>query len=101
MAAKRKIKFTCDSCGSEFEQRKDIQKESFKNFKLCICQSCARKEGTKKRIAQKRTISEAHKKKMLEARKLKYPSLTIDCQCCGKNFLVPYGERDRMFYSKK
>jgi mannose-6-phosphate isomerase-like protein (cupin superfamily) len=34
---------------------------------------------------------------MLGARKLKYPALTIDCQCCGKNFSVPYGERHRMY----
>lgn len=97
MAIKKKVNFICDKCNSSFEQRKDTQKSSYRIFNLCLCQYCARKEGTNKRIAQKRILSEEHKKKMLESRKLKYPSLTIDCQCCGKNFLVPYGERDRMY----
>jgi len=97
MAIKKKANFICDKCNSSFEQRKDTQKSSYRIFNLCLCQCCARKEGTNKRIAQKRMLSEEHKKKMLESRKLKYPSLTIDCQCCGKNFLVPYGERDRMY----
>ena len=97
MAIKKKIKFICNKCDSTFEQRKDSQKKSYATFNLTLCQSCAREEGTKKRLAQERTISESHKKKMLEARKSKYPPLTIDCQCCGKNFLVPYREKHRMY----
>jgi mannose-6-phosphate isomerase-like protein (cupin superfamily) len=97
MAIKKKIEFTCAACNSNFAQRKDTQKISFKKFGLCLCQKCARKEGVNKRIAQKRTLSDAHKKKMFDARKAKYKTLTIDCQCCGKSFLVPYGQRDRMY----
>lgn len=45
-------------------------------------------------------ISPENRRKMIEAKKRKYPCLTIDCQRCGKSFTVPYGQRDRIYCGK-
>lgn len=42
-----------------------------------------------------RKLSEEHKKKMELARKK--PKLTLSCKFCHKEFVVPYGQRDRMY----
>ena len=91
--------YQCEKCQQSFQRRSDTQKSSFLKWKQILCLSCLSKirgENNK----GKRHLSEEHKNKLMNARKLLYPSLSIDCKYCQKTFLTPYRERNRLYCSR-
>lgn len=88
--------YQCEQCQKPFQRRMDGQKSSYARWQKTLCFDCIRPlraEATK----GSHCISPTHKKKMLEARRLRYPPLTITCKYCHHEFKVPYGQRDRSF----
>lgn len=98
---KRKNQYSCEICSSLFERRTDTHNTSLKKHNKCICNSCISKIKYEENEAFKKSHEEAvrlaseSRHKRGEERKV-----TVCCGICNKEFVVPYGCRDRLYCSR-
>jgi len=77
------IVFTCPKCKQKAHRRADHLQNSIKKFGRLLCGACGLKEP--------RTYKTKQQGK----------PITIICKYCKENFTVPFGQRKRIFCSKK
>ena len=95
--SKEKIKIKCDFCGHVYTRRYDCVIKNYTKYGKNKCTICVRKESPMKgRKRPPEIIAKCMATRKITAQK-KWPKLTIKCKCCGKEFTVPYGCRDRIY----
>lgn len=97
--SKEFVKIKCDDCGVEFDRRYDSSVIYFLKHNKHRCKSCSFKYSGSLKTGKKRLKSTVEKatKTRIETFKNKYPSFTLPCKFCGKQFTVSYRDRDRLY----
>lgn len=101
--SKEKIDCKCDLCSDLFVRRYDnVIKSRLIYENKDICRNCNCKKNGEKLKGKKRPKETTEKVIATRTKnhKTRCPDFTIDCKCCGKLFIVPYGQRDRMYCGK-
>ena len=97
--SKQKVHVKCDDCEIEYESRFDRATINYQNYGKHKCKKCSLQGAADKRrgIKRPKEVTEKARQTHLETIKKKYPNFTITCKCCQKEFVVPYGCRDRIY----
>jgi hypothetical protein len=93
--------YTCKQCNNIFYRRKDTHKRSLETHNDIFCNTCIKKKNYEKNTAfievREKAIELAS---IARSEKGISKQVTIYCGYCNKEFVVPYGERNRLYCGK-